>query len=86
MGPGVARLGLARDLAERLADQRGLGLLLIGLLLINLGNAIDEPTRFRLGVMAGTVVLFALAGGFGVRQVRRVRRFLAEHPGETLDR
>jgi hypothetical protein len=73
-------------LAERLVDQRGRAVLLVGLLLINLGNAIEHPSALRLGLTAVVVVLFTTAGVVGVRQVRRARRFLAEHPGETLDR
>ena len=81
-----ARLPLARDLAERLADQRGSAVILVGVVLINVGGALLTPSTFRIWLTVGVLVLFAVATPFAVRNVRRMRRFLAEHPGETLQR
>jgi membrane protein YdbS with pleckstrin-like domain len=82
----TARLPLTRDLGERLADQRGTAVLVLGILLINVGNTLIAPSAFRFWLMAALVVVYAVGAVLAIRQVHRMRRFLAEHPGETLDR
>jgi protein-S-isoprenylcysteine O-methyltransferase Ste14 len=81
-----ARLPLARDLAERLSDQRGTAALVVGIVLINLGNTLITPSAFRLWITAVVLVAYAIGAALLVRQVRRMRRFLDAHPEETLDR
>jgi hypothetical protein len=80
-----AHLPLTRDLAERLSDQRGTAVLAVGILLINLGNTLITPSMFRLWITAVVLVAYAITAVLLVRQVRRMRRFLAEHAGETLE-
>jgi hypothetical protein len=79
-----ARLALARDLAERLADQRGSAVLVVGILLINLGNALLDPSVFRFWLMAVLVVAYVSVLPVTVGQIRRMRRFLAANPGDRL--
>lgn len=75
------RLPLARDLAARLsATYRGLVVLWIGLPVIWIGNAITTPDTWRLVYAAVIVVLMGLAAGFGARDARRAREFLARYP------
>jgi membrane protein YdbS with pleckstrin-like domain len=80
-----AHLPLTRDLAERLSDQRGTAVLVVGILLVNLGNTLISPSAFRLWITAVVVIAYAIVAVLVVRQVRRMRRFLAEHQGETLE-
>ena len=82
----IHRLPLARDLAERLADQRGTAVLIAGIVLINVGNTLLTPSVFRLWLTAAVLVIYAIGGVFLLRQVRLARRFLDAHPEETLDR
>jgi hypothetical protein len=52
-------------------------------------SSAEAPGEHRHGgdrLTVGIVVVFASAALLTVRNVRQMRRFLAEHPGETLQR
>jgi protein-S-isoprenylcysteine O-methyltransferase Ste14 len=74
------RLPLARDVARRLVVQRAQLLLLVGLLLLQLGQAIASPSLWRSVLAGALVVLYAVLLGQVERNARRAGRFLTEHP------
>jgi hypothetical protein len=74
------RLGLARDLASRLVNQRGTIVLVVGIVLLNVGQTVAFPTWWRITLTGGFLVLFGVGVGFQVRDARLAKEFLDRHP------
>jgi hypothetical protein len=74
------RLPLARHLAETVAGQRVVIVLLLGLLLQAVGRLLASPSRWNMIYVPafGAVILVSLP--FVLRNIRRARRFLDAHP------
>ena len=75
-----ARLPLARDLARRLIDQTRQWVMLSGLAVGQVGLAIATPKTWRVLTSSGLAVLCVVGAALAVRDARRARRFLDEHP------
>lgn len=75
------RLGLTRDLAQRLEEQMRLTLpIFIGVALINFGNVLQARDAFHYVFVASWVAFLLLVLVLWGRQRRKARRFLEEHP------
>jgi MFS family permease len=74
------RLALARDLATRLTRQRGSLVIMIGVMVLNLGQVIQRPAVWHVVLTGALVVLFAVAFIVQGRLDRQARRFLEAHP------
>jgi hypothetical protein len=76
-----ARLPLARDLAERLSVAlRAQLLIFLGLVLVWTSQLISGPRDWRLCFPLASIAMWLVVLPLGLRQARRVHRFLAEHP------
>ena len=75
-----ARLPLARDLAERLRLQLGTVFIWVGIVVLQIGQAVLEPSTRRLIAVGVLVALYAVALGLMMRDARRASRFLDSHP------
>ena len=73
------RLGLTRDLASRLANQRGILLLLTGLSIMFIGQAIATPSIWRVVFAGAYLVLLGAAVVAQRRLARHAQRFLDEN-------
>ncbi len=74
------RVALAREVAHGLLQQRaGLGIHL-GLTVMWTGQAVFQPSWWRVFAASAFAVLYALTGVLLERDARRVREFLAAHP------
>ncbi|MGY2075634.1 MULTISPECIES: hypothetical protein [unclassified Blastococcus] len=71
---------LVRHLAERLTAQRWLLILQLGLLLMFVGQFVGSPSPWRLGLVVVMALGMAVLLPLVLRNERRARRFLVEHP------
>jgi hypothetical protein len=76
-----AHLPLARDLAQRLIDQRRPWVVLSGIAVLQVGQAIGMPATWRVLMAGGLTMLFVVGAALSVREARRCRRFLDRHTG-----
>ena len=74
------RVPLARDLAERLIAQSIAVVTNAGLAIMWVGQWIESPSTWRWMVAIAYGLLLGVSWCFTQRDVRRARRFLAEHP------
>jgi len=79
------RLPLARHLAETVAGQRILIVINLGILLIWTGQLIASPSWWRLGLVVLNGAVTAVSAPWILRNERRARRFLADHPAPGDD-
>lgn len=79
------RLPLARHLAESVAGQRILLVLGIGIVLMWTGQLIAAPSAWRLGLVVGYAAVNAVGLPWILRNERRARRLLADHPAPDDD-
>lgn len=78
-----ARLPLARDLAERTTlTTRYLLLVFAGMVLILTSQLLSRPTGWALWLLLPAVATWFVAVPLAIRQGRKVRRFLDEHPAD----
>lgn len=75
-----ARLPLARYLARQLRVQMSGLLLYVGLVVLQIGQAVTNPSVWRSTFAAALTVLYAVVLTLFQRDARRADRFLAEHP------
>ena len=78
-------LPLARHLAETVAGQRILIVINLGILLIWTGQLIASPSAWRLGLVVLYAAVTRLTCPWILRNERRARRFLADHPAPGDD-
>ena len=75
-----ARLPLARGLATQLALQTAMVGVYVGLVVMQIGQAIGSPSTARLAFATGLVVLYVVVLVLLRRQARQAQRFLDQHP------
>lgn len=78
--PVPAELALARDLSTRLARQRPLVLLFVGLAGIQAGQALTNPSRLLVTLASGQVLLCTICLPLMQRDINRAELFLRRHP------
>jgi hypothetical protein len=78
-----AHLLLTVHTARLLARQRPVLLLALGLVLLQAAGAVDSGKPWRVGLASGGAVAMAACAVLVERDVRRARRFLAQHHAPT---